>query len=202
MGTVGGIANTALQPGGLLSSTVNTLGQTLQRTVDRTGNIVERTLDTAGTVVNQRTVGNVSSLSVLRETTGAAGQVIRQVRDTTGAVIELTLDSAGKVTNSRVISQATGTTRTKKQGTAANESPIDSGAVNVPQGSETSPALSVEKFRERIIVRRRKLISPREFQSSYGINAFSRNFPPRMAGYFQSSLGHKSILPLVRAARV
>ena len=30
--TVGGIANTALQPGGVLSQTVNTLGQTVQRT--------------------------------------------------------------------------------------------------------------------------------------------------------------------------
>jgi hypothetical protein len=109
VGTVGQTVNNLAQPGGLLSSTVNTLGQTLQRTVDRTGNIVERTLDTAGTVVNQRTVGNVSSLSVLRETTGTAGQVLRQVRDTSGAVIELTLDAAGRVTNSRVISQATGT---------------------------------------------------------------------------------------------
>jgi hypothetical protein len=130
VGTVGGVANTALQPGGvvdrtvgtvgqtlnnvtrpggLLSSTVNTLGQTLQRTVDRSGNILERTLDTAGTVVNQRTVGNVLNLSTVRETTGAGGQILRQVRDTSGAIIELTLDAAGKVTNSRVISQATGT---------------------------------------------------------------------------------------------
>src|SRR3954468_21528977 len=34
VGTVGGIANTALQPGGVLSQTVNTLGQTVQRTLD------------------------------------------------------------------------------------------------------------------------------------------------------------------------
>jgi len=32
VGTVGQVANTALQPGGLLSQTVNTLGQTVQRT--------------------------------------------------------------------------------------------------------------------------------------------------------------------------
>jgi hypothetical protein len=111
VGTVGQTLNSVTQPGGLLSSTVNTLGQTLQRTVDRSGNILERTLDTAGTVVNQRTVGNVSTLTTLRETTGAGGQILRQVRDTSGAVIELTLDAAGKVTNSRVVSQATGTNR-------------------------------------------------------------------------------------------
>ena len=109
VGTVGQTLNNVTQPGGLLSSTVNTLGQTLQRTVDRSGNILERTLDTAGSVVNQRTVGNVSNLTTLRETTGAGGQLLRQVRDTSGAVIELTLDAAGRVTNSRVVSQATGT---------------------------------------------------------------------------------------------
>jgi hypothetical protein len=118
VGTVGGVANTALGPGGavsnltapngLLSQTVNTLGQTVQRTVDRAGNLVERTVDTAGKVVNQKTVGNVSSLSVLSETTNTAGQVLRRVTDTSGAVIELTLDAAGKVVNSRVVSQATG----------------------------------------------------------------------------------------------
>ncbi len=109
VGTVGQTLNNVTRPGGLLSSTVNTLGQTLQRTVDRSGNILERTLDAAGTVVNQRTVGNVLSLSTVRETTGAGGQILRQVRDTSGAIIELTLDAAGRVTNSRVISQATGT---------------------------------------------------------------------------------------------
>lgn len=118
VGTVGGVANTALGPGGavsnltapngLLAQTVNTLGQTVQRTVDRAGNIVERTLDTAGKVVDQKTVGNVSSLSVLGETTNNAGQTLRRVTDTSGAVIELTLDAAGKVVNSRVVSQATG----------------------------------------------------------------------------------------------
>src|SRR5688500_1832562 len=34
VGTVGGIAQTALQPGGVLSQTVNTLGQTVQRTLN------------------------------------------------------------------------------------------------------------------------------------------------------------------------
>jgi hypothetical protein len=92
--TVGNVANTALQPGGvvsqavgtvgqtlnnvtapgcLLSQTVNTLGQTVQRTVDTTGNIVERTLDTAGNVVSDRTVARLLDLPVISQTTNAAG---------------------------------------------------------------------------------------------------------------------------------
>lgn len=106
VGTVGGVANTALQPGGVVSQTVNTLGQTVNRTVDAAGNIVERTLDQTGRVVNSQTLGRVLDLPVLRETTNAAGQVVRQVRDTSGAVIELTLDRAGQVVNSRVLNAA------------------------------------------------------------------------------------------------
>jgi sarcosine oxidase gamma subunit len=104
VGTVGGVAQTALQPGGVLSQTINTLGQTVQRTVDTTGNIVEKTLDATGNIVNSNTVGNVSSLRVLTETK-SGGQIIRRVQDTAGGVIELTLDSAGKVINSKVLSQ-------------------------------------------------------------------------------------------------
>ena len=130
--TVGGVANTALQPGGvvsqtvgavgqtlnnvtapngLLSQTVNTLGQTVQRTVDATGNIVERTLNTTGGLVNERTLGsllNMQGLRVLQQTTNAAGQVVRQVQDSTGAVIEYTLGQGNQITNARVIRQATG----------------------------------------------------------------------------------------------
>jgi hypothetical protein len=104
VGTVGGVAQTALQPGGVLSQTINTLGQTVQRTVDTAGNIVEKTLDTTGKVVNSSTVGNVSSLKVLSETRNG-GQTVRRVQDTAGGVIELTLDTAGKVINSKVLSQ-------------------------------------------------------------------------------------------------
>ena len=127
--TVGGVANTALQPGGVVSQTVgtvgrtldnvtapggvltqtvNTLGQTVQRTLDATGNIVERTLDTAGKVVGEKQVGRLLDLQVLNEVKNAAGQTVRQVRDTSGAVLEVTLDAAGKVVGSRVVSQATG----------------------------------------------------------------------------------------------
>jgi hypothetical protein len=123
--TVGGVANTALQPGGVVSQTVgtvgrtlnnvtapdgvltqtvNTLGQTVERTLDSTGGIVERTLDTAGKVVNERTVGRLLDLQVLNETKNSAGQIVRQVRDSGGAVIEYTLDAGGKVVGSRVIS--------------------------------------------------------------------------------------------------
>ena len=128
VGTVGSVANTALQPGGVvsqtvgvagqtlnnltapggvLSQTVNTLGQTVQRTLDATGNIVERTLDTTGKVVNERTVSRLLDLPVISQATNAAGQAVKQVRDTSGNVIEYTLDAAGKIINTRVISQAT-----------------------------------------------------------------------------------------------
>ena len=126
LGTVGGVANQALRPGGvadqavgavgqtlnnvtapggLLSQTVNTLGQTVQRTVDATGNIVERTLDTAGSVVGTRTVGRLLDLQVLNERTNAAGQTVRSVRDQSGAVIEYILNEAGGIVSSRVVSQ-------------------------------------------------------------------------------------------------
>jgi hypothetical protein len=106
--TVGGVANTALQPGGVISQTVNTLGQTVSRTVDAAGNIVERTVDQAGRVVSTAPVGRLLDLPLVRETTNSAGQTVRQVRDTSGAVLELTLDRAGAVTGSRIVSAAPG----------------------------------------------------------------------------------------------
>jgi hypothetical protein len=104
-GTVGQTLNNVTQPGGLLSQTVNTLGQTVTRTLDASGNIVEQTLDTAGGVARSRVVGSLLTLPVLRQTTGQGGQVVRQVRDQTGAVIEFTLDAAGRLVGSRVLSQ-------------------------------------------------------------------------------------------------
>lgn len=114
VGAVGGIAQTALQPGGVLSQTVNTLGQTVQRTLDTTGNIVERTLDTTGRVVNQKTVGGIldqAGLSTLSESRNSTGQLVRRVRDASGAIIELTLDTAGKVVGSRIVSAGTSAPR-------------------------------------------------------------------------------------------
>ena len=105
--TVGGVANTALQPGGVISQTVNSLGQTVTRTVDTAGNLLERTVDQTGKVLSSRTVGRALDLPLVGETTNAAGQVVRQVRDTGGNVIELTLDRAsGQVVNSRVLNAA------------------------------------------------------------------------------------------------
>jgi hypothetical protein len=101
--TVGSVANTALQPGGVLTQTVNTLGQTVVRTVDTAGNLVEKTTDTAGKLVGEKNLGRVLDLPVVNETTNAAGQVVRQLRDTTGAIIEVTLDSAGKIVSSKVV---------------------------------------------------------------------------------------------------
>jgi len=107
VGTVGDVANTALQPGGVLTQTVNTLGQTVTRTVDTAGNLVERTLDTTGKLVGEKRLGAVLDLPVVSETKNAAGQVVRQLRDTTGSIIEVTLDTAGKVVSSRVLGGGT-----------------------------------------------------------------------------------------------
>ena len=117
VGTVGGVANTALQPGGVISQTVNTVGQTVNRTVDTAGNIVERTLDQTGNLVTSRNLGRALDLPVVRETTNTAGQVVRQVRDASGSVIELTLDRAGQVVNSRVVNQATTGAQQQPSGT-------------------------------------------------------------------------------------
>jgi hypothetical protein len=103
VGTVGHVANTALQPGGVLSQTLNTLGQTVQRTLDATGNIVERTLDTTGKLVNEKTVGRLLDLPAVGQATRTAAGEVRRVRDTTGAIIEYTVDQAGKVVSSRVV---------------------------------------------------------------------------------------------------
>lgn len=106
VGVVGETLGNLTQPGGVLTQTVNTLGQTVQTTLETGGGLIERTLDTAGNVVSSRSVGNLLRLRVLDETTNAAGQTVRQVRDTAGNLIEYTLDSAGQVLNARVLQQA------------------------------------------------------------------------------------------------
>lgn len=111
VGVVGQTLNNVTAPNGLLSQTVNTLGQTVQVTLGTAGNLVERTLDTAGNVLNERTLGQVTSLLLLRETTSAAGQTVRQVRHASGAVLEYVLDRAGNVVSSRVLQAGTGAAR-------------------------------------------------------------------------------------------
>lgn len=107
--TVGDVANTALQPGGVISQTVNTLGQTVQRTLDATGNIVEKTLDTTGKVLSTRTVGKLLDLPLVSETVNAAGQTVKRVRDTSGQIIEVVLDKSGKILSTTLVGGSTST---------------------------------------------------------------------------------------------
>lgn len=127
VGVVGRVGNTALQPGGVvdrtvgvvgqtlenvtapngvLVQTVNAAGQTLQTVVTTTGSLVEQTLNTAGSVVNERTLGSITSLPLVRETTNSAGQTVRRVRDTLGNVLEYTLGAGGAISNVRVVERA------------------------------------------------------------------------------------------------
>jgi hypothetical protein len=126
--TVGGLANTALQPGGVVSQTVgvvgntvnnlvapngvlsqvvNTAGMTVQRTLMTTGEIVERTLGVGGQVVASKAVGRLTDMQTVKETAGAGGAVVRQVRDATGALLEYTLNN-GAISNVRVLQAASG----------------------------------------------------------------------------------------------
>jgi hypothetical protein len=125
--TVGGVANAALQPGGVVSQTVgvvgrtlnnvtapngvlsqviNTTGQTVQRVLDSSGNIVEKTLDTAGDVVGSNIVGDITKLTQVATTQNAAGQTVRRVRDTSGKLIEYVITSTGRITGVRVLQAA------------------------------------------------------------------------------------------------
>ena len=103
VGVVGQTLNTLTQPGGVLSQTVNALGQTVQRTLGTTGDILERTLDTTGRVVNERTIGNLLSMTAVRQTTDTAGRVVKTVRDASGTLIEYTLDAAGRILGARIV---------------------------------------------------------------------------------------------------
>jgi hypothetical protein len=84
---------------GLLSQTVNPLGQPVARVVDGTGQILERTLDGSGNVLAQQVVGHVAQLPVASQTTNAAGQTVRRVVDPSGAVIAVVVDAAGRVSS-------------------------------------------------------------------------------------------------------
>jgi hypothetical protein len=124
--TVGGIANTALQPGGvvlqavgavgqtlnaavapngILGQVINATGQTVQRTLHTTGDIVERTLSGDGATTVSRLVGRMTDLQLIGETTDAAGSVVRQVRDASGATLGYTLRN-GAVSNVHVVRPA------------------------------------------------------------------------------------------------
>ena len=96
--TVGGIANTALAPGGFLTQTVNTLGQTVNHTVDAAGNIVEKGLAGAAGGAAAKIIGNVLQLpAVGAATTDASGNTVKTVRDSAGELIKIVVDKAGKL---------------------------------------------------------------------------------------------------------
>ncbi|MGH7449312.1 MAG: hypothetical protein ACREK1_07405 [Longimicrobiales bacterium] len=127
IGTVGSVAQTALQPGGVvseavglvgqtlgnitqpggvLSQTVSAAGQTVQRVLGTGGDLLERTLDAAGNRVGERTIGNLLRMQIVDETTNAAGQVVRTVRDAAGGLIQYTLDQAGSIVSARTVQAA------------------------------------------------------------------------------------------------
>ncbi|GAC1584747.1 MAG: hypothetical protein NVS3B7_19950 [Candidatus Elarobacter sp.] len=95
VGTVGGIANTALAPGGFLSQTVNTLGQTVTHTVDAAGNLVEKAA-VGGAAA--KIIGNVLQLpAVGAASTDASGNTVKTVRSAAGELIKIVVDKAGKL---------------------------------------------------------------------------------------------------------
>lgn len=97
VGTVGNVANTALKPDGLLSQTVNTLGQTVNKTLDTTGNLVENTLDASGKILSSKNVGKLTDLELLDTKKGDNGTKISTYKDQSGATIEVKTDRAGKI---------------------------------------------------------------------------------------------------------
>ena len=107
VGTVGRTLENVTAPGGVLSQTLSSTGQTVQTILTTTGSLVEQTLSSAGGVVNERTLGSITSLPLVRETTNSAGQTVRRVRDTLGNVIEYTLGAGGALSNVRVVERAT-----------------------------------------------------------------------------------------------
>jgi hypothetical protein len=106
VGTVGRTLENVTAPGGVLTQTLNSTGQTVQTILTTTGSLVEQTLNTTGGIVNERTLGSITSLPLVRETTNSAGQTVRRVRDTVGNVIEYTLGSGGALSNVRVVERA------------------------------------------------------------------------------------------------
>lgn len=114
VGTVGGVANTALRPGGVVDRTVGTVGN-VANTAVQPGGVVDRTVGTVGGVANNAvgTVGNVAGEalkpgSVLSSTVNSLGQTVQRVVDDAGNVVERTLDASGKVLGSRIVQRAGG----------------------------------------------------------------------------------------------
>lgn len=100
--TVGGVANKALAPDGLLASTVNNLGQTVNKTLDLTGNIVESTVDATGKVLSSKTVGKLADMKKVSESKTDAGNTLTTYSGGDNTLIEVITDKTGKIL-SRVI---------------------------------------------------------------------------------------------------
>ena len=107
VGTVGQTLNNVTAPGGVLSQTVNTLGQTVQRTVDATGNIVEQHAEhrrRGGEHAHRRAAAGACRCCAKPPT--PPGRRCGSVRDQSGAVIEYVLGEGGRVVSSRVTTPA------------------------------------------------------------------------------------------------
>ena len=112
VGTVGGVANNAIRPGGVVDRAVGTVGGVANSAI-QPGGVVDRTVGTVGGVANNAvgTVGNVAGEalkpgSVLSSTVNSLGQTVQRVVDASGNVVERTLDAGGKVLGSRVVQPA------------------------------------------------------------------------------------------------
>jgi hypothetical protein len=105
--TVGNVANTALQPGGVVSQTVGVAGNTLTNLTQPNGLLSETTNQLAQAVPGAvgavgQTLGNIGKVTgVLSQLTNPAGQLVQQVVTETGSLVERTLDTSGKALNLR-----------------------------------------------------------------------------------------------------
>jgi len=91
---------------GLLSSSLNALGQTVQRLVLTTGEVVSQVLDSAGNILSSSLVGDVLHLGfqVLSNTTNTLGQTVLTLKDTNSTnIIQVILNSAGHILDAQVL---------------------------------------------------------------------------------------------------
>jgi hypothetical protein len=118
--TVGSVANTALQPGGVVSEAVRTVGG-VATTALQPGGVVSEALQTVGRVANTalQPGGVVSGLvgavgNTLQNVTGqggllsaqgidALGQTVLRTVDATGRIVERTVDQAGGIVGENVV---------------------------------------------------------------------------------------------------
>jgi hypothetical protein len=98
---------------GLLSQTINSLGQKIRRYVDPAGNIIEQTLDSTGSTEIKRVVtGKVEDSHVYLDYANYVnlGLGSEQIQDTSGAIVQRWETREDKKTlSTRVVKQAPGT---------------------------------------------------------------------------------------------